>query len=412
MRPKYDTVYRHFRNLEDDADAFRLAAIDLIAVAVKKSDGLVGRDIHVDGTEAETNARVYHACEPDNCPRNQARGRSPLAKAPTTLAHEERHKEDADVPGEPKNLEVKETTKVSKGRLFKLSNGCWYSTSDPTAGLRAYGGSRGRPRKSFWLGFNNLKAVDHYTGAVLATFTVPANINEEKAYPLLLNRLIENSGQTPRAVVGDRGFSRSEVFETNTKAGIASVFPWRKHSTREDRDLAGTDHHDQHGIPLCQKCHGPGRFVRFQPGEKPRLWFECENGCGPGSVVCSKGWRYLLPLWRTEEAYIALSHSHSQYENAHWRWRDQWLVGPDNPSNRPRRRGINCHQLRAEAALLLEWLSVCWREGWIDGRRRNSEKSFKRHAQLHLERLLRSRVKKGLHLPPVARIDRPRSRTG
>jgi hypothetical protein len=416
FRPKYDTVYRNFCQLEERADAFRVVAIALIENAIKQTDGLVGRDIHIDGTEAESNARVYHVCKPHQCPKRKGPGRSPVKKTPTVLAQAERQAKAGQIPDPSNDSEIKDITPLANGTLFEMKSGCLYSTSDPDAGLRSYG-APGRSRNSIWVGFINLKAVDHMTGAVLATLTVPANVNEEKAYPHLLNKVIETTGIIPRAVVGDRGFSRREVYELNTKMGIATVVPWRRHKKGEERDTVGTDYYDQHGIPLCQKCHGPGSFVRFQAGPRPRLWFECENGCGPGSVVCSRGWRYLVPLWRTEEAYLALRHSHSNYENTHWRWRDQWLVGPDTVTNRPRRRGIGCQTLRAEAALLLEWLLVSWREGWAGSHRRNTETPFKRRARHLLERFERSRVAKGLHLPRATRLaqfeaGQPPARTG
>lgn len=156
---------------------------------------------------------------------------------------------------------------------------------------------------------------------------------------------------------------------------------------------------------MCKKCFGPTTLLRFQAGDQPRIWFRYNRKCGNGSVVCSKGWRYLVPLWRTEEAYIALRHNHSNYEKSHWRWRDQWLVGPDNASNRPRRRGIGCKELRAQAALLLEWLLVCWRQGWLNGQPINEERPYVNHAERQLNRLKRSRSRKGLHLPRDKRQD-------
>ena len=403
-KPKYDTVHHHFARLEEHAEAFRWAATELIAVAVRESGGLVGRDVHIDGTEAETNSRLFHDCPDGTCPRGIKRGKSPLSKAPTPLAQEARQKGAEQLPDSASASEALESQPLPEGaKRIKLSNGCWYRCSDRSAGVRVYAGPRGHGAKRFWVGFNNLKAVDHFTGAVLATYTVPADVNESSAYPHLLNQVIENAGQIPRAVVGDRGFSLASVFETNTRMGVASVFPWRKVKENEDRDSVGTKHYDCHGIPLCQKCQGPTRFVRFRAEPTPRLWFDCLAGCGPGSVVCSRGWRYLLPLWRTEEAYLALRHSHDHYEKVHWNWRDRWLVGPDSNTIRPRRRGIACQQLRAQAALLLEWLIVCWRQGWLGNPRVNMKEAFKTRAQQQVERLFRSRERRGLTRPPVAR---------
>lgn len=404
QKPNYDTTHHHFALLEEHSDAFRVAASELIQRAVKNSDGLVGRDVHIDGTEAETNARLYHDCQPDDpCRRRSARSdgvsHSPAAKAPTTAAREQRQDLAAEVPGTEPQYAATETTK--RGRV-RLSNGCYYRTSDPTAGVRVY---RGRNRTlRFWHGFNNLKAVDHYTGAVIATETISASVNEADAYPILLNKILENSGQTPRAIAGDRGFSLASVFELNTKVGIASVFPWRKHKPGEQREQIACDAHDEHGVPRCRKCGAATDFESFQAGEKPRLWYSCQAGCGRGSIVCSKGWRHLLPLWRTEEAYLALRKSHSSYERAHWRWREQWLVGPDNPNSRPRRRGLPCHELRAQAAMLVEWLLVCYQQGWLGAPKRNQNAPYKTRAKAAFRRLARARANRGLHLPRSLRL--------
>lgn len=397
-KPLYDTVHHHFALLEEHADAFRVVATRLILKASRESDGLVGRDIHIDGTEAETHARIYHDCKPgENCARPRQGVKSPAAKAATPDAQAVRQKLAEDEPGTRPPIYIE----TRQGHRVQLSNGCWYRTADPTAGIRAYGAT-GRTVR-FWHGFNNLKAVDGYTGAVIATETVSASVNEADAYPALLNSILENSGQTPRAIAGDRGFSVEKVFRLNTRAGIASVFPWRKHAPGQQREDVGTDDYDEHGIPRCKKCGAAGVFESFASGDSPRLWFTCSAGCGRGSISCSKGWRFLTPLWRNTEAYMAIRRSHPTYEKAHWRWRDQWLVGPDNASNRPRRRGIKCHQLRANAAMLLEWLLVCHREGWLGQGRKNPNKPRRLNANRELQRLLRNRQQNGFHLPAARR---------
>lgn len=58
-----------------------------------------------------------------------------------------------------------------------------------------------------WVGFNNLKAIDHYTGAAIATDMINAARNESDAYPEFLNSIIENTNQVPRSIVGDKGLS-------------------------------------------------------------------------------------------------------------------------------------------------------------------------------------------------------------
>lgn len=399
-RPLYDTAHHHFALLEEHAEGFRRIAGELIRRAVAASGGLVGRDVHVDGTEAETNARLYHDCGPDDhdCSRKgRARNRkstSPAAKVSADTARGLRQ-ERAELAPEELDEEIVERD-VAHGRI-KLSNGCWYRTSDPTAGVRLYSG------RKFWHGFNNMKAVDHYTGGSLGVLVINASTNEDAAYPHLLNRVLENTGQTPRAVIGDRGLSVTDVFELNTRVGIASVFPWRKHHAGEERENTRTERYDEHGIPFCPECGAQCVFVSFSASQA-RLTFQCSLGTTEAcharrTISCSKNWRYLIPLWRTEEAYLVLRNSHSHYEKTHWRWRDQWLVAGDNSQTRPLRRGIACQQLRSEAALLLEWLLICHREGWLGAARENHEHPIVQHDARKVDVMKRSRMNRGLHLP-------------
>jgi hypothetical protein len=81
-----------------------------------------------------------------------------------------------------------------------------------------------------------------------------------------------------------------------------------------------------------------------------------------GSSPVAHLWRVLRTVPRT---HLALRHSHDRYERVHHHWRVRWRSGADDHSLRPKRRGRNCQQLRANAALLIEWLMICWRENWM-----------------------------------------------
>ena len=56
--------------------------------------------------------------------------------------------------------------------------------------------------------------------------------------------------------------------------------------------------------------------------------------------------------------------SHQSYEHKHRDLRIQYLVAPDCLALRPKRPGMAWQQLRASAALLIEWLRVLQRAGW------------------------------------------------
>jgi hypothetical protein len=253
--------------------------------------------------------------------------------------------------------------------------GHWYRSLDVTAGVRAYQGKHGKTVR-FWHGFYNAKMIDHFTGAPLVIGLYSASKQEFDCYPDMLDRLEGVLGARPKAMVGDRGYSVKKLFELNTSRGIASVFPWRKWGNETVRvDGALTD---RHGIPRCKFCGAPTEYVRFNHEPTPRLWVRCMSAktadCRePQTISCSRDWRALLPLWRDDPVYMELRKTHQEYEAVHDYWRDRYKVGPSGLGQRPKRRGRDWQQLRASAALFVEWLRICYREGWLGDERSNTK---------------------------------------
>ncbi len=368
--PGYQAIYEAFIALEAHEEAFRAVADDLIRMAVERSDGKVGRALHVDGTEAETHSRLVHDCKGNelrSCKR-QAAGR-----AVATEVREVRHRAAEDIPVDD-DVFADADAVAGDGRGLRLQMaGCWYRMSDADAGIRKYSSPDGKTKK-FWAGYYNLKAVDHYTRGVLATYVCSASTQEHHAYPELYARAKHAIGHAPEAVVADKGFSIAAVFEMHTRDGVASVMPWRKSNHENER--RDYKRYDRHGVPRCKHCGFETSFVRFQaetgPNKEPRLWVRCTRPATGAcervqTIYCKENWRLLLPLWRTSEAYQVLRASHVNYENAHHRWRERFAVGGDTKADRPKRRGIGVQQLRASAALIVEWLSICHRQGWLPG---------------------------------------------
>jgi hypothetical protein len=384
--PSYPLVHRRFAELEQGelADALAAAAHKLIRRAVKVSGGQVGRYVHVDATEAETHARLEHVCPPGSpCRRSNGRQVSRVTAGESmNLVREERHAR-ADEP-EPegdalyaKDIGDAEEVDHTREALRVRVGGCWYEVLDPTAGVRAY--VRGKKVKKFWVGFYNHKAIDHYTGAPLAVHVTSASLQEHLAYPDLFDKVVAATGKAPVAVVADRGYSVGPVFRFNTERGVASVMPWRAYPAKLTRALEDCDTHDRHGVVRCKYCGSPTDFVAFTKtagGDRgPRLEVECAGKtveqCRTKrqTIACETNWRMLLPMWRTTPTYLALRHSHDRYERVHNHWRFRYRVASDDHALRPKRRGLDCQQLRANAALLLEWLILCWREGWLPRQR-------------------------------------------
>lgn len=294
-RPSYPLVQRRFAEMEHPAIAAAVeqVAAQLIRLAVKGSGGRVGRFLHFDSTEAETHARLQHVCpEHAACWTSKKWGRKGgtkiSASATTPVVRAERHlaasepEPDPSEAGEDTDIGDAERLERSADRLRIKVGSCWYEVLDPTAGIRAY--IRGSVVKRFWVGFYNGKAIDHFTGAPVAVRITPASTQEYYSYPDLFQSAADNCGQLPRAVVADRGYSVSPVFEHNTRLGVASVMPWRAHKTRLDRSAEDCDSHDRHGVVRCKHCGAPTRFMSFTrtAGQKrdgtmrgPRLYVQC-----------------------------------------------------------------------------------------------------------------------------------------
>jgi hypothetical protein len=365
----------------------------------------------VDGTEAEAHSRLLHDCQGDQL---LACGKQTLTPRRVTNAdaRAERHRLAEDAPTDHELTGAAEEMAADERGLRVKVGGCWYLLSDEEAGIRAYTTTQGKVRR-FWAGYYCAKAVDHYTGGVLAVHMTSASVQEHIAYPDLYAQVKEALGHAPRAVVADRGYSVASVFELHTRDGAASVIPWRRSGTENARKDY-LPRFDRHGIPHCKHCGSEATFHRFQhdagPKAEPRLWFRCAKPATPEceavqSMLCKEHWRLLVPLWRTSPAYQVLKVSHNNYETAHHRWRERYAVAGDTKADRSKRRGLGVQQLRGSAALVIEWLTICHRQGWLGGpvlNERNERVVGREEAESHCTRILNARHALGLTGVPEA----------
>jgi hypothetical protein len=409
-RPSYQTTWNRFVEMEKKPEAYADLVTKLVRIAGDATNGLVGRDIHVDGTEAETNARLIHDCKPgDVCARQKGKRRGHALYPVRIHANDERgarHAAAAQAPpenidlGDIEDAEVDEDGSIMR---IKMKGGCWYRQRDKTAGVRAYAKANGGIKR-FWVGFNCNKAIDHYLGAPIAIRVISSSTQEYDDYSHLLDQVISTTGVTPRAVISDRGNSVAKVFEWNTRREIATVVPFRKSNGHDHRRKHQTDDYDRHGVPRCKSCGGPTTPYGFEGGDSPRLWFKCDAPVTPEcektkSIACSHDWRTLVPLWRTTEAYWALRKSGDEYERVHNLFRQRYRVAGDTHAIRPKRIGAPWQQLRANAALVLEWLRILCRQGWLDGHILNERSPVVQRNDEGLRRFMKSRNKLGLHRP-------------
>jgi hypothetical protein len=109
-----------------------------------------------------------------------------------------------------------------------------------------------------------------------------------------------------------------------------------------------------------------------------------------------------VPLWRTDPLYHELEESHGTCEAAHDWWRDRNKVGADDLGLRPKVRDLGFHRLRAHVASLVEWLRICFCQGWLGSpsrRERQTKRGFQERSQRIAARLADMRVRMGVAQP-------------
>lgn len=378
--PSYQSLWRCLTELEDMADAFNDAAAVLMQKA-HAQDPRVGAWWHIDASESETNATPIHDCNPgEGCPYENEKG--PRVKRMVTAVAAEFRREETELAAEADELGTaapapkpvyrkghKQSRVASKvidhqrRGVRSYSNGHYYFCRDIDAGVRSY--TSPQRVTTFWTGYFTDLMTDHFTGLPLAIHVFPADRSELKEYPVAFAKAEKNVGDIPKLVAGDRGLSFSEVFEHNTRRGVGSVIQFRRRSNDPLKTVA-TSIFDEHGIPTCKHCGGLTDYVRFRHDDgprknRPRLWLQCAfpitNACEKEQAIsCSANWRRLVPVWRTHAAYHAMRQSHQRYEGKHQALRSNYQIAPNSYAIRPKRIGMKWQQLRANVALLIEWL--------------------------------------------------------
>jgi hypothetical protein len=115
-----------------------------------------------------------------------------------------------------------------------------------------------------------------------------------------------------------------------------------------------------------------------------------------------------VPLWRTDALYHELKESHGTYEAAHDWWRDRYKVAADHLGLRPKVRSLGFHRLRANVAALVEWLRICFVQGWLGSPARNergTKRGFQDRAELIKNKLAVMRVRMRVAQPYGAKAE-------
>ena len=421
--PSYNLVWRRFAELEDLADAFD-EAISLLVLAARRHEPAIGAWLHTDSTMAQSHGQTRHY---EGCPCGQTRYGRRRATTDEIIeinhdlvdsgeteidSGETRTIGELAVTSPTKHKTIHLDTPSGQSRKYQLieSGGHWWISADPDAGLRAYS-KKGRATQKHWHGFYVTPVVDHVTGMPITIQLTRADTNESKLYPDTISRAASILGSYPLAVAADKGFSVREVFKWNTEHGIGSVLPYRAtvHKPNPTPDPHGR--WDVHGIPSCPGCKGGTNYVETvllpaptldEPDKtRPVVRYLCALPTSPAcqgvkEISPSHDWTRILPLWRTHPAYQELRTTHKFYERTHATLRKRY-IGPDSVTIRPKRMGLACQQLRANAVLLCYWVKLCEMHGWLEApprqamhktRRRDSKRNRMRsNLQTHRRHL-------------------------
>jgi hypothetical protein len=374
--PSLTTTWQRLTELEPHHQAFIDAANAFIKIAVNAEPRIV-QDIWVDGTGFEVHSRLEHCCT-DRAACLEAGGtpaKFPPKAHPDEIVQERAEGAEEPPPNADDGDDSDETEDEVNGRFHYLTiKGHRFRTLDPSAGARTINKKQGTASKS-WIGGYIQPAKSIFMNAPLAINVFSASDAEFDHFPDLLWKVIEATGDVPRAVVADRHYAVKDLFEMNTRLGIATITPWRRWKKDQQRSDLDNDLLDRHGIPRCQYCGGPGdREVAggfyLDENENPRIRFFCQTMALPDcaksqSISCAKNWALLGPISRRTELYHSLKSAGRSSEQIFRHWEARYRLGGFGVDNRSKRLGIEWVRLRASAALALEWFRICLRHGWI-----------------------------------------------
>jgi hypothetical protein len=385
--PSRQAIDAHFVELEKHADAFIEVARELIRRA-KREDPRIGEVVFLDSTRWSSAAALEHACEDlDAC---FAHGGKKMARARKALAPEidELHQRDggavepdidlyaASIDGTrgPIVTRMSQRGALKYRSFFIKAHGLphrWLSR-DLSSGVRYY-----EDERVFWLGGYAQAARDMYTGLDLAVSVFPNDVCEWDGYPETYKQMVAALGERPRVVSVDRGFVNRPFYEYNARRGVAVVGPFRERKPKEKLEDRRTDAVDEHGVPRCAYCGGPGDRISpglgpaFNQAGEPYIAFRCllqhTHDCRKKQkILCSTDWVQLALLAQEAELFHAVRHAHHNKESGFNADRRRYAVAGKEGLGRVCRSGSGVHRLRCAAAHLLNWFRFSLRQGLID----------------------------------------------
>jgi hypothetical protein len=393
--PARQSIDLHFVELERHAEAFLDVARELIGRA-RGADPRIGACLFVDGT-AFHSASVLEPYSSGASAGDKRRLR--VQSASTGQVSEEHFAETrepessldtlTDALGRTRGEII--TLPTARGpirfRVFDIK-GERFISRDLSSGVRWYDRC-GR----FWLGGYLQAAVDMYTGLPLALSIFPADVPEWDGYPALYDGVVAALGEAPDIVSVDRGFALNKLYEFNSRRGTGVVAPFRKRKPGEEPADRATELFDQHGVPRCQFCGGPGDQTSpglgptFDASGNPQIKFRCllqfrPDCTKPQRLACAADYVQLPLLSRETELYHAVAYAHHTHENWFQHSRRRYAIAGKEGLGRTCRSGLDVHRLRAAAAILLDWFKISLRQGWLDPVELEVERNLEQPARL------------------------------
>ncbi len=419
-RPDYDTMRNYFIAYEKlERRGYREAAHRLIRNG-KKHDRLLGLFLIIDATRFDSVAVHEHCCpDPVKCRKRWEEEKKQLGKAGKGRKGPAQFLVRAtdDTYNEAKSEEVA-AAELAEGELpptvappvgvhgrylYREVNGHLYRTLDKSGGLRKY--KKAKP--------------ESWHGGLLQAFVCPryrtsidyqAFASDQMEYdhlPDAWENIEDALGERPLGVSLDGLYATFPCSEFFSRRGTMPIKPHTKRES-QTREEMRCDVFDEHQVIRCQHCgseteHEP--YFIFQNGD-PRIRVRCltphtEACYSWQSVPCAEHWGWVSPLNYKDKVINQVREWHSQMEGFFDSRRARYaLAGKDTRSRIRRRQVVPAMQLRAEAALFIDWLRLSLRHGWIGSwKNRNENQPAPIDDKGRLATILRARRRRALQFP-------------
>jgi hypothetical protein len=376
-RPSPSEIAALFVELEKDAEAL----VEETACLIRLVDACVPGAfdiVFLDATLFLSPSRRTHICGQDHIEKGRCkRNTAPLHQSSVDGINDARWAEvDDPAWGEPDFVGhertrlpyIQETrrpgsTQVRRQGLY-YSGGCHFSSLDWQAGLRSYTGT-----SIAWFGGLVSCFVPAALGEPAFFWPYPADVAEYDAFPHLLDLYVRALGRYPAIISTDSAYFIKPFAEACTRRRINFVTPDRK------IPIPHSDLVDQHGVPRCRGCGGPGivtgptlglhvtgAFITYVCAMPVPGRSECR---GQQTLRCDHDWRRVTALPKNTELYQSIAERHGVYEHPFRHNRQRFAIaGKHLPQVLPR-PGIEPQYLRIAAALLLLWFRIAVRNNWL-----------------------------------------------